>query len=90
MHVPMEVDHTSGSEPEEEDWDDVDEVRRGSTCYKCGMMGHKAKANDNVETEARGGPKERAKTMKGQGMPRIVLDVRSNRTHVGSVSMGTC
>ena len=26
MHVPMEVDHVSGSQPEEEDWEDVDEV----------------------------------------------------------------
>ena len=28
MYVSMEVDHVSGSEPEEEDWEDVDEVRR--------------------------------------------------------------
>ena len=25
MYVPMDVDHVSGSEPEEEDWKDVDE-----------------------------------------------------------------
>ena len=28
MSVPMEVGHVSGSEPEEEDWADVDEVRK--------------------------------------------------------------
>ena len=38
VHVPMEVDYVSGSEPEEEDWEDVEEVRRGSTCYTCGRM----------------------------------------------------
>ena len=42
-HVPMEVDLVSGSEPEGEDWEDVDKIRRGSTCYNCGMMGHIAK-----------------------------------------------
>ena len=30
MCVPMEVDHVRGSEPEEEDLEEVDEVRRGS------------------------------------------------------------
>ena len=34
MYVPMEVDRASGNEAEEDDWEDVDEVRRGSTCYK--------------------------------------------------------
>ena len=38
MHVPMEVDHLGGSEPEDEEWEDVDEVRRESMC--CGMMTH--------------------------------------------------
>ena len=33
MYVPMEVDHVCGSEPEEEDWEDVDEIRRWSVCY---------------------------------------------------------
>ena len=28
MYVPMEVDHVSGGEPEEDGWEDVDEVRR--------------------------------------------------------------
>ena len=27
MYVSMEVDHVRGSEPEEEDWEDVNEVR---------------------------------------------------------------
>ena len=36
MNVPMEVDHVTGSESEEEDWEDVD--FRRSTCYNCGMM----------------------------------------------------
>ena len=35
MLVPIEVDCVSGSEPEEEGWRDVDEVRRRSTCYNC-------------------------------------------------------
>ena len=34
MHVPMEVFHVSGSELEEEDWEDVDEVRRESMCLQ--------------------------------------------------------
>ena len=34
MHVPMEVDRVSGSERAEEDWEDVDEVRRLSTRYR--------------------------------------------------------
>ena len=38
--MPMEVDHVGDREPEEEDWEDADEIRRGSTFYNCGMMGH--------------------------------------------------
>ena len=49
MYVPMEMDHVSGSEPEEEDWEDVDEVRRRSICDNCGIMGHFAR----VERKAR-------------------------------------
>ena len=67
IHVPMEVD-VSGSEPEEEDWGDVDEVRRGVICYKCGMTGHFAKdsaeghsrVKGKVETEALCTPQVRA------------------------------
>ena len=41
--VPMELDYVSGSEMhEEEEWDDVDEVRRDGKCHNCGMMGHVA------------------------------------------------
>ena len=40
MHVPMQVDYVSGSEPEEEDVEDVDEIRTGSTCYIYGMKMH--------------------------------------------------
>ena len=36
MHLSVEVGYVSGSEPEEEDWADVNDVRRGSTCYICG------------------------------------------------------
>ena len=42
MYVPVEVDHVSGSEPEE-DWGDVDEVRSGSMCYNGGTMEHFAR-----------------------------------------------
>ena len=42
-HVLMKPDHMSGSEPEGGDWEDVDEVRRGTMCYNCGMMGHSAR-----------------------------------------------
>ena len=38
--VPMELDHVSGSELCDDDWDDVDEVRGDERCHNCGMMGH--------------------------------------------------
>ena len=42
--VPMELDYVSGSEMyDEEEWDDVDEVRRDRRCHNCGMMGHFAR-----------------------------------------------
>ena len=34
--VPMELDHVSGGEVDEEEWRDVNEVRRGTKCYTCG------------------------------------------------------
>ena len=38
--VPMELDYVSGSEMyEEEEWDDVDEVRRDRRCHNCGNDG---------------------------------------------------
>ena len=42
--VPMELDYVSGSEMyDEEEWDDVDEVKRDRRCHNCGMMGHFAR-----------------------------------------------
>ena len=41
--VPMELDHVSGSELCDDDWDDVDEVRGDERCHNCGMMGHFAR-----------------------------------------------
>ena len=42
--MPMELDYASGSEMyDEEEWDDVDEVRRDRRCHNCGMMGHFAR-----------------------------------------------
>ena len=43
MRVPMAVDHVSGSVSEDQDWEDSDEVRTGSMCCTCGMMGHFAR-----------------------------------------------
>ena len=42
-YVPMEVDRVVSSGCEDEDWEDVDEVPKGSMCYKCRMMGHFAR-----------------------------------------------
>ena len=43
MYVPMGVGHVRGSEPQKEDWENVDEVRRGSMCSNYGMMRHVAR-----------------------------------------------
>ena len=43
MYVPMDVGHVRGSEPQKEDWETVDEVRRGSMCYNNRIMGHVAR-----------------------------------------------
>ena len=74
MHVPMEMDHVGGSEPEDEDGEDVKQVRRGSMCHNCGMMGHFAKdCRMKGKGEGKGGDgkngyaKSRGKTMKGTG-----------------------
>ena len=53
MYVPMEMDHVSGSEREEEDWEDVDEVRRRSICYSCGIMGHFARVERKARVNAK-------------------------------------
>ena len=64
MHVPMELDHVSGCEPQE-DREDVVDVRRGSTGYNFGMMRRivegKARAKGEAETEARDAPKVKAR-----------------------------
>ena len=74
-----------GSEPEEEDWEDVDEVRSGSTCYNAKGKGKTLKGSGTS-----GGHKEGPLgESESWGYPRIVLDVRSDRTHVGRVSMGS-
>ena len=66
MLVRMEVDHVGGSGPEEEDWEDVDEVRRGSMCCNCWMMGTsqdivecKSRARTKAKTEAGNTPMEK-------------------------------
>ena len=69
MYVPILVDH---SEPEEEDWEDVDEVLRGSTCYACGMMEHLARdrakhgARRKADMEAMDTPKDKGRRRKAQ------------------------
>ena len=73
--VPMELDYVSGSEMyDEEEWDDVDEVRRDRRCHNCGMMGHfardcrtKGTGKGKGKDEGKGYGKGKGKTMKGTG-----------------------
>ena len=73
--VPMELDYVSGSDMyDEEEWDDVDEVRRDRRCHNCGMMGHfardcrtKGKGKGKGKDEGKGYGKGKGKTMKGTG-----------------------
>ena len=74
MYVPMLVDHVGDSEPEEEDWEDVDEVLRGSTCYACGKMEHLARdrtkngarARRKADMEAMDTPKDKGRRRKAR------------------------
>ena len=72
--VPMEPDDVSGSELHGEDWDNVDEVRRETRCYNCGMLGHvakdcrmKGKGKGKGRDEGKGSAKGRGQTVKGAG-----------------------
>ena len=55
-----------------EDWEDVDEVRRGSMCYNCGMMRHLARdCRSNGKTKEKGGGRGGGKGYaKGKGKAR--------------------
>ena len=59
--VPMELDYVRGSEMyEQEEWDNVDEVRRDPRCHNCGMMGHFARvAGRKVRTKGKERTKEK-------------------------------
>ena len=50
---------------DEEEWDDVDEVKRDRRCHNCGMMGHFAKdCRTKGKGKGKGKEEGKGKTMK--------------------------
>ena len=88
----MDVDSVSGSERDDEVWEDVDEIRR---CYNCGLVGHIAREGKMKEKQGprQGGWEERrrlqrrsSRSVQGWRIPRT-MDMRSDWTPVSSMSM---
>ena len=68
MYGPMDEDHVCGSEQEEEYWEDVDEIRRVSTCYNCGFARDCWRTCKGKETGGDGGTGyAKGTTTKGTG-----------------------
>ena len=89
--VPMELDYVSGSDMyDEEEWDDVDEVRRDRRCHNFGMMGHfardcrtKGKGKGKGKDEDKGYGKGKGKTMKGTGRKGAGRGEQNDRGYQG-------
>ena len=80
-HVPMAQDHNGASEAEVEDWEDVDEVRRTSACYKCGMIGHFAKdcrRSGKGQGKGKAGPKGKGRQCTGKEVQANLEDTRED------------